>query len=1800
MRADPSQLQSILDSDKTKARQQAYACQAQIDAVYDVVKSDSRTQGAAYDSARAYLSRVKLPALQCQFVFLDTLVGDLDSDIAALDAFGGETLDSEELEANISLYDGLIDRLYKQQQEQQSLQREQSAAGQSTDASQRSIESIEHLAQVYEGARAELQRKLKVLYDYTGNGSIYSASQGEASRLKEAGEALGQVAYDPQSHTYDLSNVSDGSWNSQDMQSKYWRSVINLILDNKDAPASVRKYVLNELKGTNDSALFGGDPVNLSTGNFIHQRVFLRMGGLFPLSFSLFYNSVDEGDATIGKGWSQNLGLHVLRHDSGMVSVRMADGHEALFFPEGGQYVGATVEGSLTPRAEGGWSYTDALATEFLFDAEGTLVRMVDVDGSGADLAYDESGLLERVVSVSGERLDFHHEGGLLVRVSDATGRSIGLEHEGALLVALTDELGHTRRYGYDHLGRMASLTNPRGEVTLRNAYDEHGRVARQAFANGAEITYRFDESGHELTLVDQEGHESSYESDGLYRTVAYTRPDGTERFEYDRRNLKTAHTSRLGHTTRFRYDRAGRVRSITNAAGQTLAFERNEMGRPLEVRLDGKMLVRNTFDGQGHLTVREDALGRAVRLSYDATGRPIRLTQPDGSVVVLTRDARGNVTRIEGDPGIRVDYAYDELGRVVARTNADGGVTRYEYDARGKVVRVTNAVGDSRHYRYDACGHMVEMRDYDGLSLKRSYDAFGLLRTATDKQGGTCTFEYDRLWRLARVTDPLGASTTYAYDRFGRLESVTDALGGSVRYEYDADDRCTQVTYQNGAQAHFDYDGLGRVIRVRDCSDAVTHLTYNRFGKVAQVVDPVGHRRTAEFDEVGQLVALTDELGARTLLDYDAMGHVSAITNPHGMRQAYEYLPGGLLARTRTMRGVTWSFAYDGCGRLKGLRQEEGASWSLTHDLLGRVTAVQGSEGWSRRYEYDALGRCSSLRDANGNLTRYVRDGLGRLVETIDALGGVTTFGYDARGDLVDVARSDGKGSSRRTHYERDLLGRVITSTDAVGNETSYAYDALGHPVRVMDADGYTTSYGYAPTGALREIGYADGRTVDFGYDTLGRLIDVEDWRGSTSIERDAVGRMVSVKDCSGSVVRYERGVAGELTGLVYPDGGRVGYEYDGQGRLTRLSARHGSVSYEYDHLSRLVRSCTSDGLETHYARDAVGRMTSMAHLDAIGEFMHLGLGYDAEGNKVRRSVRHRNLPEGDSELTYAYDALNRLVGVNRDGSPLRSYGYDAFGNRVWDEQLGEHTDYVYDAADRLLHVTRDGRATDFSYDGRGNLRVVSGGGHDERSYDYDATNRLVRATSQGDGTRTVRYAYDGLGQRIMRSLVDERDSEGAQTTRYVHDLSRVGRNLLQRSDDSGCESLVWNGAPVVAFSDSRTKWFACDELGSPLEALSADGGSVGAVGYDEFGQVTGGDPSALSGIGFAAYGLDPVAGTLFAEAREYDPLTGRFAARDRHAGMGGVPQTLNKYSYCWNSPLGYVDVNGLWPSLQDICDGVESATESVFEGAHEAWNSVAEPVKQVVSDKGTEVLNGLRAITEIDFKDVATAVAVATAPLSPVAAAGIYAAGNVPSTAFGVNDISDVATAFTQSSLGEQVLDFFSFSRDDGIYHAKQDCWQKPFGYNDFYDYMFKGLTSAPDKPPKYEFSVNGTSYTLWLWKGDYYNLGAGAESGIYRGDGFHKEAADDTNLYMKLNLYDKDGNVIFVYDPGQSNWWTTGFNPDVQDANQEDLIAYGSIDFSVNPEMWDAFYAKYSEQVGWCFDEERQVAYYAWQWS
>ena len=52
--------------------------------------------------------------------------------------------------------------------------------------------------------------------------------------------------------------------------------------------------------------------------------------------------------------------------------------------------------------------------------------------------------------------------------------------------------------------------------------------------------------------------------------------------------------------------------------------------------------------------------------------------------------------------------------------------------------------------------------------------------------------------------------------------------------------------------------------------------------------------------------------------------------------------------------------------------------------------------------------------------------------------------------------------------------------------------------------------------------------------------------------------------------------------------------------------------------------------------------------------------------------------------------------------------------------------------------------------------------------------------------------------------------------------------------------------------------------------------------------------------------------------------------------------------------------------------------------------------------------------------------------------------------------------------------------------------------------------------------------------MWKGDYFNLGAGAETGIYYGKegNYHWNSVDYTNLGMSMTVYDKNmGEKIFI---------------------------------------------------------------------
>ena len=98
-----------------------------------------------------------------------------------------------------------------------------------------------------------------------------------------------------------------------------------------------------------------------------------------------------------------------------------------------------------------------------------------------------------------------------------------------------------------------------------------------------------------------------------------------------------------------------------------------------------------------------------------------------------------------------------------------------------------------------------------------------------------------------------------------------------------------------------------------------------------------------------------------------------------------------------------------------------------------------------------------------------------------------------------------------------------------------------------------------------------------------------------------------------------------------------------------------------------------------------------------------------------------------------------------------------------------------------------------------------------------------------------------------------------------------------------------------------------------------------VERYGYDEFGRNLYQDQNSLQPFGYTGYQYDPIAGTYYAQAREYQALEGRFAGTDQIKGFMPYPQTLNEYAYCMNSPMCYVDVDGnIWHILVGAAIGV------------------------------------------------------------------------------------------------------------------------------------------------------------------------------------------------------------------------------------------------------------------------------------
>lgn len=485
-------------------------------------------------------------------------------------------------------------------------------------------------------------------------------------------------------------------------------------------------------------------------------------------------------------------------------------------------------------------------------------------------------------------------------------------------------------------------------------------------------------------------------------------------------------------------------------------------------------------------------------------------------------------------------------------------------------------------------------------------------------------------------------------------------------------------------------------------------------------------------------------------------------------------------------------------------------------------------------------------------------------------------------------------------------------TVTDALGNTERYTYDAKGQLVEKLDKEGYLTKYGYTAQGDINRIIYADGREVKLSYNPLRQLEEMKDWLGITKIENDAMGRALKVQYPDGKEVSYSYGKSGERTGLVYPDGRKVTYTYDSELRLSGLEDGNGTITYGYDEAGRLARKTFPNGMETSYAYNMAGYLSELTHRDREGILDRYSYQYDLVGNKTVIEKQRRGLDEESGIYTYGYDALGRLNAVVRNGETLRSYEYDAFGNRSLLREDGRETVYSYNAMNQLVSRVDAFNEESYTYDKRGNLNLIMENGALRNRYTYGTLNRLEQAVN-GKG-ESASYSYNGLGYRTGKQV---RESEllPEKQIQYTIDLTRQYYNLLQKEEGGDTQTYLWDGN-VAGMTDSMEyRYYLQDDLGSPVRLLDAGGELTESYGYDEFGQDLYGNQGIVQPFGYTGYQADGIAGTYYAQMREYKPELGRFAGQDIIKGSTDRPYSLDAYGYCWGNPLKWVDINGKEP---------------------------------------------------------------------------------------------------------------------------------------------------------------------------------------------------------------------------------------------------------------------------------------------
>ncbi|PIU54844.1 MAG: hypothetical protein COS89_08960, partial [Deltaproteobacteria bacterium CG07_land_8_20_14_0_80_38_7] len=253
------------------------------------------------------------------------------------------------------------------------------------------------------------------------------------------------------------------------------------------------------------------------------------------------------------------------------------------------------------------------ILTEYQYDANENLTRVVEPKGNSIAIVYDERDLPYKITkgyaSADASTTIINYDGNKdKTQVRDGNGNQTNYIYDGFdRLIQIQDPRGNITRYTYNVLNKSTRIekqgkTDSRSEESIllqdiRLFYDELGRLIskQEAILNAGEISgnhnlsYQYDVNNRLVRFVDGLGHATHMIYDGLDRLISKTDAKGNRlEYTYDANNNITRQTSleindvnasTTAFATSVAYDAINRPITITDNLGHTNQYRYDSRG---------------------------------------------------------------------------------------------------------------------------------------------------------------------------------------------------------------------------------------------------------------------------------------------------------------------------------------------------------------------------------------------------------------------------------------------------------------------------------------------------------------------------------------------------------------------------------------------------------------------------------------------------------------------------------------------------------------------------------------------------------------------------------------------------------------------------------------------------------------------------------------------------------------------------------------------------------------------------------------------------------------------------------------------------------------------------------------------------------------------------------------------------------------------------------------------------------------------------------------------------------------------